>query len=318
MESTSFSALKYSKDAHKQMRKLIKRGGNNIITLLSLYEFLFNEENRLDKYTIPIVEINRREEFDVPINVIGDIARQMASTVAPAFIEYNMDGTIWDQSKKSPISSNYIQKALTSKIGFSLRSDLRTFVLHECLSDTPKSRKAEILTTVTGSIGQALENKAYLETVGEIFNITDNSQLLIFKDLLKDIQDEIDLKSLFEKTGKIIEDIKKRVHTYPSHDKLYNDINQKVHDAVSNLSFDVFEQALSPILGSSPTPTFVDAKGNQLGVYRTTSLVFMIDRLLSKYKQDTNEGMAIGDVPLRKRSNIFAYFPELLQKRENS
>jgi hypothetical protein len=85
------------------------------------------------------------------------------------------------------------------------------------------------------------------------------------------------------------------------------------------LDIDILGRALSPLLSSAPTPTFYDRLGNQLGVYRTTSLVFMFPHLVNNYKkniEDPNVGLD-GYIPLRQRCNILADKPELLQMGSN-
>lgn len=316
----SLETLRRSPKAHETMKALIKSGGNNIITLLSLYEFLFNDSDRIDQFTRPVTKINESVRYKIQFDIIGDIARQMVSTVAPAFIEYTMDGTIWDKDAATvPTRTNYIQKALTSKIGFSLRSDIRRFALHEIQSPDTISEAASILDTKKTSFAALLQKKEYLATIGKIFGITEPNKLEVLKDLLKSANDELNGKlfTIFSDLGKEINDFKAKVSEYKSPFDLYNSVNSAVRNIVGNINFDIFERVLAPLLGASPTPTFVDMQGHQLGVYRTTSLVFMIERMKSKYKQDT--AYATTDVkPLRERSNIFIHLPELTQKADNS
>jgi hypothetical protein len=92
---------------------------------------------------------------------------------------------------------------------------------------------------------------------------------------------------------------------------LYNAIRENVGGLISKIDFEVTERVLAPVLGSAPTPTLIDRQGHQLGVYRTTSLVFMYDRMMAKYK--TSKTDSVSARPLRQRSNIYIDHPELMQ-----
>jgi hypothetical protein len=67
---------------------------------------------------------------------------------------------------------------------------------------------------------------------------------------------------------------------------LYQMIGEELNNIINGYEIEIIGRALAPILSSAPTPTFHDRNGNQLGVYRTTSLVFMFPYMTDLYKRN--------------------------------
>lgn len=320
---SKFNVLAKTPGYQRQMRGLLKQSGNIVPTLMSLYEFLFNDSSRLDKHTVAISTINEQLGFSSKIDIISDIVRQMTSTVAPALIEYNANGTIWDRNQsKSPTRSNYLQKALSSKSYFVLSSFVRKAVINEVLSIAESSQLADVILQQASkhSLSEALKVAEFKKAIGRIFGIRKDFSLNLLKDLLIEAEQEFSGKNvlfnLFQEIAKSINTLREKAPTYSSFSDLYNAIRENVGGLISKIDFEVTERVLAPVLGSAPTPTLIDRQGHQLGVYRTTSLVFMYDRMMAKYKTSKTDSDSAR--PLRQRSNIYIDYPELMQQGTNS
>lgn len=320
---SKFEVLAKTPGYQNDMRHLLKEAGNIIPTLMSLYEFLFNEDDRLDNTTVPVTVINRDLDYDYKLDIISDIVRQMTSTVAPALVEYNSNGTVWDRSQtKSPTRTNYLQKALTSKTYFVLASFIRKAVINEVLTEGETSQLADAILKQSSkkSLAEALKSVEFKKAIGRIFGIRRDFGLDLLKGLLIEAESDFEGKNtlfnLFENIAKSINNLKSDVVKYPTFSALYDAIRSEVTNSIKGIDFKTTERVLAPVLGSSPTPTLVDRQGHQLGVYRTTSLVFMYDRMMQKYK--TDRGDSDSSRPVRRRSNIYIDHPELLQQRGNA
>jgi hypothetical protein len=205
-----------------EAKKIIKSAGSALNTLMSLYEFLFNNDSRANKETLSIVGIQHEQgEYAPKFNIIADITGQMIATAAPALIEHNPDGTIWDsENESSPISTNYIQKALRNKSMFSFRSFLRSKFLMEVLSGN--SEFAQILATTTGernTLAGCLTRNDFKNAIGSIFGIdpdhrqNSTSAINALRELLIGAESELltlnkaTLHTLFNRMGNKIIDL---------------------------------------------------------------------------------------------------------------
>lgn len=318
-------------NSRNQVKKILKGSGVGLNTLMSLYEFLFNTSDRINRRTMSILDIQNMSTDRAPkFNIIADITSQMIASMAPAIMEHNMDGTVWDQERpNSPISVNYIQKALRNKISFSFKSYVRKSIffglkngdakLFEDISEVSKKNT---------NLKDALKDQKYIRAIGSIFGVNPE-QFETLSSLLLDAEQEHDkgnsrsrkvLFNMFKQIAAEVTRLKAQSETgkLSSLDQ-YFAVNQAVTTAMDALDIDILGRALSPLLSSAPTPTFYDRLGNQLGVYRTTSLVFMFPHLVNNYKkniEDPNVGLD-GYIPLRQRCNILADKPELLQMGSN-
>jgi hypothetical protein len=101
--------------------------------------------------------------------------------------------------------------------------------------------------------------------------------------------------------------------------EFHNAVTSKLSTIVGNIELETVGRALAPLLSTAPTPTFMDKNGHQLGVYRTTSLVFMFPYMIQQYKKTANDEPVHDSnyVPLRQRSNILVDNPGLLQQGDN-
>jgi hypothetical protein len=133
-----------------------------------------------------------------------------------------------------------------------------------------------------------------------------NADLGFLKQLLIEADDELHggLMSLITQTAREIETLQKR--NFPDSSAQYAAVSTAARNVLSGIDFEEIGRMLAPIISAAPTPTFYDRKGNQLGVYRTTSLAFMSDHLIHKYKSKPEDRMR------GIKSNIFAFMPDLL------
>ena len=320
------------KKSRAAVKRILKNSGPGLNTLMSLHEFLFNSKNRINGSTKSILQMQHDlRELSPKFNIIAEVAGQMISSVAPALIEYNTDGTIFDASNlASPNSTNYIQKASKNKAMFTLRNFLRSHLLVSTL--TGKTDYIDVITKVTQGKGrknlaECLKLKEFRYAAASIFGITDANEVETLSALLLEAEEELGAaNNTLYNMFLAISDSQINLQTTWSNGSmsvsdLYDTITAKLNNILNNgkLKLDIVGRALAPILSTAPTPTFFDRNGNQLGVYRTTSLAFMFPHMVSGYKKNIIE-KNIGDpdyTPLRQRCNILVDNNGLLEMGEN-
>jgi hypothetical protein len=125
---------------------------------MSLYDFLFNPQ-RVVPFTRSILKIQHKKGLAPKFNVITDILTQMVSTVAPALVEYEMDGTTYQPSLgDNPNSSNYIQKASRNKAMFTLKNYLRSSLFYDVVTDDSfYKKKIEPIFNSRASLAECLK-----------------------------------------------------------------------------------------------------------------------------------------------------------------
>lgn len=313
------------KDQPKDIKDFLKKKNTRdaISVALSLYEYLFAEENeRIDKKLMSIEEINGEYGGTPNFNIINELIQQLIQAYAPAYIEHNQNGTIYDLDEKGSsdtIKSNYIQKFELSRTKFSFLNPLTMGVFTEGLKDN--SEIAEVL--IKGekkSFANALQSKEYLDAACKLLGITEGDKDFI-KSLLKEADEELNgrLHSMFTELGKEIRRINIPNNPY---DYLIK-VGEAIDRATSGIDYDIIGSVLGSLIDSTPSPTFISKEGNQQGIYRTTSLVSMFDHLRKKYKKiKDSERKSLDEnkkyIPIRERSNIFVSNPGLISPDGNT
>lgn len=312
--------------ARKEVKKILKSSGPGLNTLMSLYDFLFNPQ-RVVPFTRSILKIQHKKGLAPKFNVITDILTQMVSTVAPALVEYEMDGTTYQPSLgDNPNSSNYIQKASRNKAMFTLKNYLRSSLFYDVVTDDSfYKKKIEPIFNSRASLAECLKLQDFRTWVAKLFGVENSSQFETLAALLEEAEDEFksgqrNLYTVLKEYGKQLTTLQQQWKSGTlSGIEFHNAVTSKLSTIVGNIELETVGRALAPLLSTAPTPTFMDKNGHQLGVYRTTSLVFMFPYMIQQYKK-TADDEPVHDsnyVPLRQRSNILVDNPGLLQQGDN-
>ena len=310
----------------KDRRSFIKSMGPILSTAISLYEYLYNNDNRAQIGTRSVQSIindyiNNGRKLNLNIEEL--ICQQIIQSTAPTMFEHNIDGSLFSQdtSNKSDVyKNNVIQKALINQQVFALKSIVRDAI--QIYSLVQNDELIQDLKTVANSpktLVEQKDTKALKNVMIKVFNI-DITQEDFALDLLNEVKSSI--KSIFLGIANAIENNKKPENNLWGI-ALQETIISQVSTILSKVDFDQISQILNPILGQAPTPIFKDRNGNSLGVYRTTSMVFMLPHIMRAYKlpkQDEKDIIDTDDtyIPLRNRCNVLVDFPDLLSNKNNT
>lgn len=330
---TVFQALHDAIDNYKEstvsreIKDFVKKKNTRsaISTALSLYEYMFNEAQRINRNTVPISNINSQYNGMPKYNINNALIQQLLSSTAPAYIEHNMDGTIYDTSNSEsldPIATNYIQRYELSRMKYAFLNPLTKCAYKESLKQDSKVENT-LIKWKSKSLKQALQDNDYVSVICQLFNIS-NVDANNVKELMLEANGESEiLKQMLDQIGNVIKSARSRTMDSPL--TYWNQIKNDVKNAC-NPCYEQLGAILGPLINATPSPTFADRSGNQLGVYRVPSLVFMFDHLIKRYKAPSEiETEKIKEStkqnpyrPLRRRSNVFVDNPELLAQGKNA
>lgn len=327
IKNYSNTPYKYLSIKDQKIKKFIKENNSKsaISTVISLYEFLWNEDERLDDTTRSIDFIVNMTESSKSLrfNIINQIIQQIQQVVAPAFIEYPFHGLLVDSAKENSIQQGFLQKSDHSNVRYAFLNPIKRAVAIEGLKGEESDIVKGILnnkrhTQLESELNDS--NGGYLRAVKKLLNIQDSNDEHV-KALLIEAEQQLGtgnvLFTMFAKIATLIKDYKPTSNAYQN-SKFINDQLQLI---ISNTNYDIIGQVLGSILNPTPSMTFTSLTGNQIGIYRNTSGAFMIDHARNRYKQETKEESDLaqyGYIPIRKRSNVLIDVPGLLEKGRNA
>lgn len=316
----NYSKLRKSKDPVKQF--LDKNSEKQeISTALSLYEYLFKDTDRLKVNTRSINNINLEFDGIPPFNIINEIILQMTQVTAPAYFEHDLDGLLYTESDRDTTSKKCIQRFRNNKASFSFKNAVTFAVYTEGRRATKKSKLSDAILSVKSStsLKSALKNKDYLDAAKRLFGLSsiDDS---IATQLLLEMDSEVvgfSVSETLKELAEIINNLEPDADPY----QYWLQVQTALKPITDNSTIDreTIGNILSPVLDSGVNPVFMTSQGNLQGVFRTTSLVFLHDHCIKRYKRlEGAESENSSDYkPIRERSSILVDNPDLLRPGTN-
>lgn len=318
-----------------RQRKFIEENNSNmeIQTALSLYEFLFNKEDRINAGTRSIETINNLAKYkSVPkFNIINEIVQQINQVTAPIFIEYPQAFTIASSTGSNTIKDHVIQRFNNSRAEFLFLNPVQQTIYIESFKE--KSEIAQAIKNHKGHDNLADElndpDQSYFQAIKQLLNLQEGNDDNIKSLLIQAEQDlgNHTLYTLFRRFADIIEKSTpgSNIVTY------WNTLSTAITDQMKiiQLDYEKISTTLSSLLNSAPASTFMTITGKQIGIYSVISMASMLDHAQARYKIPDKTEKALlqktanskeGEYEyreMRQRSNILVASPGLLQKGRN-
>ena len=241
-----------------QRRQFIKEMGPALETAISLYEYLYNNENRAQRATKSIQRINntyREQGRKFSLDIEALLCMQLTSSAAPTMLEYNMNGTLFGEDASNVYASNVKQKALLNQQVFALKSIVRdTLQTYSCIQSEDFIKNLELIGKSTKTLAalrdDAVTRTALQDVMQRMFSIdinTNDQAIALMDDAIRPI------KSIFLS---VAEALKKYQQTKESGQVLWGvalqkEITKDVEKAVATIDFESISTVLNPILGSA-------------------------------------------------------------------